>query len=762
MALLAVAVLLLVSLVGYHSSDPPSDDYVAGRLTQNPCGLVGAYLSHYLLYGIGYAAYALAGLLLLWGWLLLMKSETCGGWLARTSAIVLVVALAGLLSPAIVSLGSLQNIPSSSGYLGLLVGRGMIALLARPGSFIVLLALVLVSLYYSTDALAWHALRACAQGAWKLGGFALRALAPLPSALRRRLAKEPATPAFETQPPLTGGERAQTPQTPAPPEPATPPEPLPVVLEKFDIKPPSEGVRPPAAKPRKKPQQSALTSRPDGEYELPSVDLLDFPEVVDRSHFSGIVREQAEKLQRTLSDFGIVAQVVSVQTGPVITQYELALAPGTKVQRVYSLSDDIAMALKAPSVRVVAPIPGRGTVGVEVPNAMKAIVRLRELMTTADESKLHKLQVPFFLGKDAAGVPLIFDLTEMPHLLIAGCTGSGKSVCLNSVVMSVLMTRRPDEVKFILIDPKMVELSSFGGISHLMCPVVTDMTRAAEVLGWAVNKMDERYVLLSRAGVKHIRSYNRLSKEEIRRRLGVDDEEEDTDVPYHLPHILILVDELADLMFVAAKEVEEHVTRLAQKSRAVGIHVVLATQRPSVDVITGLIKSNLPARISFQVSAKVDSRTILDQNGAEKLLGEGDMLFLPPATARLVRAQGTYVSEEEIGRVLEACIETGGQPEYNPELVQARKKSDVDPREEDELYDEALRLIVESGRGSVSLLQRALGVGYTRAARLIDLMYDGGVVGEYKGSMAREVLMTPEELQASIETAQPTGEGPLE
>jgi len=334
----------------------------------------------------------------------------------------------------------------------------------------------------------------------------------------------------------------------------------------------------------------------------------------------------------------------------------------------------------------------------------------------------------------------------MPHVLIAGCTGSGKSVCLNSIILSLLLTKTPEEVKLILVDPKMVELSTFKEIPHLMCPVVTDMKKAASVLEWAMTQMDQRYSYLAGAGVRHIRTYNQLGSEEIIKRFELEgaSEEERAKIPFRMPYIIIIVDELADLMMVGAKDVEHCITRLAQKSRAVGIHIILATQRPSVDVITGLIKSNLPARISFQVSSKVDSRTILDQNGAEKLLGRGDMLYLPPTTAKLVRAQGTYVSDVEIRRIIDFLKERATQKFYH-ELVQIRGASAQSNAEKDDLYNEAVRIILETERGSVSLLQRRLEIGYSRAARLIDMMYEDGIVGEYKGSQAREVLLSLEE-----------------
>jgi S-DNA-T family DNA segregation ATPase FtsK/SpoIIIE len=426
--------------------------------------------------------------------------------------------------------------------------------------------------------------------------------------------------------------------------------------------------------------------------------------------------------------------------------YELDLAPGTKVGKISNLSDDIAIALKAPSIRVVAPIPGKSTIGIEVPNTHRKPVQMREMYETASK-EIHKRTIPLLLGKDIAGYPLISDLAAMPHLLVAGTTGSGKSVCLNSIILSILLFQRPEELKLILIDPKMVEFSAFKDIPHLIAPVVTDMKKAAAVLEWAVAKMDERYALLARAGVRDLAGYNKLSDSEKQKRL---DPEGDTglgDTPLYMPCIVIVVDELADLMMVASKEVEASIIRISQKSRAVGIHLVVATQRPSVDVITGLIKSNLPSRISFHVFSKVDSRTILDQNGAEKLLGKGDMLFLPPGTSKLSRVQGVYVSDDEINRVVD-YLKQISRPEFSPELKvwQGSIKENNDVK--DELYEEAVRIILETQRGSVSLLQRRLEIGYSRAARLIDLMAEDGIVGEYKGSQAREVFATLDEWES--------------
>jgi len=493
----------------------------------------------------------------------------------------------------------------------------------------------------------------------------------------------------------------------------------------------------PKPKPRPKPQP----------YDLPGSEMLEQSIHIDLSQHEHHIKEKAAILENTLKEFNIEARVVEIQRGPVITQYELSLAPGIKVQRIISLSDDIAMAVKAPSVRIVAPIPGKSTVGIEVPNSQRQTVRLREIIDGYKAVNRSAI-IPLMLGRDAAGVPLYSDLAQMPHLLIAGATGSGKSVCINSVILSIVMLKTPEEVKVLLIDPKMVELACFKDVPHLMSPVVTDMKRAASILEWACLKMDDRYALFSRAGVRNIAAFNQLGEEEIRRRLTQGDTDaEIDDVPFSLPHIVIIVDELADLMMIASKEVESSITRLSQKSRAVGIHLILATQRPSVDVITGLIKANLPSRVSFKVSSKIDSGVILDQRGAEKLLGMGDMLFLPPGTSRLVRAQGTFVSDAEINAITDFA-RAQREPDYDRELAQFRMASQKSPEERDELYPEAVQIVLETQRGSVSLLQRRLEIGYSRAARLIDMMADDGIVGEYKGSQARDILISLDEWEA--------------
>ena len=476
-------------------------------------------------------------------------------------------------------------------------------------------------------------------------------------------------------------------------------------------------------------------------YVFPSENLLDDQEAVDQVELDELLADKTETLERTLLSFKIEAKVVEIQKGPVISMFEMELAPGIKLGRVRALEDDLAIALRARSVRIVAPLPGKNTIGIEVPNPIRETVRLKPLLHCREYDDSRQA-LPVFLGRDNAGRPLVMDLARMPHLLVAGATGAGKSVCLNTIICSFLYTRTPEQVKLILIDPKMVEMSLFEHAPHLACPVVTDMKRAPGILEWAVNKMEERYKLLARAGVRNILSYNKLSEEKLRARFGESVDSED--FPRKLPYVVIVVDELADLMMTAAKDVETSISRLAAKSRAVGIHIILATQRPSTNVITGLIKANLPTRIAFMVSSKIDSRVILDSNGAEQLLGAGDMLLLTPAHTGLVRGQCTFMSDDEVGLVMDS-VKTASGPVYERELVQRRSESDQDPTELDELYDPAVRFIIGTQRGSASLLQRKFAIGYTRASRLIDLMAVEGVLGEYKGSQARDVEMTLDE-----------------
>ncbi len=485
---------------------------------------------------------------------------------------------------------------------------------------------------------------------------------------------------------------------------------------------------------------------PVGDWNFPPHNLLHDPELGFSAQQESIVRAKAKMLEQTLEEFRLDARVVEIETGPVITMFELAVGAGIKVSQIASLTNDIARALKAPAIRVVAPIPGKNTVGIEVPNANKEKVRIKELLALG-AAKARKMALPIFFGKDASGAALMGDLAAMPHMLIAGTTGSGKSVCINSVIASFLMTKKPDEVKLILVDPKMVEMSQFKEVPHLMSPIITDMNRAEQILDWAVTKMEERYELLAEARVRNIASYNRLGEEEIYKRFAPSNDQERAQIPINLPYIVIVIDELADLMMTSAKEVEHHLARLAQKSRAVGVHIVVATQRPEAKVVTGLIKSNMPCRVAFRVASRMDSRIVLDQNGAEVLMGQGDMLFLPPGSHKLIRAQGTLLEDDELNSIIDYLV-AQGKPEFHPQLMRIKAKGiGGNSADRDPLFDKAVTIVLESQRGSVSLLQRRLSIGYSRASRLIDEMAEAGVVGEFKGSQAREVEMTLEEWQ---------------
>jgi S-DNA-T family DNA segregation ATPase FtsK/SpoIIIE len=509
---------------------------------------------------------------------------------------------------------------------------------------------------------------------------------------------------------------------------------------------------------RRKPQ-AALELSPDPaiDYELPSLDLLLPTEYLELDQQEQEVRDRAKVLEKTFAEFGFKVKVVEIETGPVISQYEIELEAGLRLAKITNLADDLAIALRVPSVRIVAPIPGKNSVGIEVPNTTRQMVRLREVIEET-QAKSRTMKIPIYLGKDVAGNSMVVDMASLPHLLIAGRTGTGKSVCLNSIIVSMLMTRRPDEVRMLMIDPKMVELTPYKALPHLMHPVVTDMKKAEAILAWAVEKMEQRYTLLAKVGVRHLTQYNALGRDELLKRMNPETDEEAAAIPTTMPFIVMIADEIADMMMTAGKEIEAHIIRLAQKSRAVGIHLILATQKPTVDVITGLIKSNLPARIAFQVASRTDSRVVLDEMGAERLLGNGDMLFLSPGTSQILRGQGTYLSDEEIGRVMAAIGTT--EPQYAAELVNLQPapsgdaaKAAVSPQDKDELYDAAVEVVIREGRGSVSLLQRALGVGYGRGARLIDFMAEDGVVGQYAGSQAREVLLTLEQWAARNGTA---------
>jgi len=468
-------------------------------------------------------------------------------------------------------------------------------------------------------------------------------------------------------------------------------------------------------------------------FQLPSINLLDnFKEELSSADDENL-NMQSKLLEKKLDDFNVKGRVVAVSPGPVITTFEYEPAPGIKINKIVNLSDDLALALRATSIRIVAPIPGKAVIGIELPNAKRAIVRFRGLVASSAFEK-SKSKLTICLGRDIIGNPVVAELDRMPHLLIAGATGTGKSVALNAMICSLLYKSAPDEVKLIMIDPKRIELSSYDGIPHLITPVVTDVNKATNALFWAVREMERRYELLSEMKSRHVKQYNQKIEKEK------DSDEGQT--LEKLPYIVIIIDELADLMLAASRNVEVALTRLAQMARAAGLHLILATQRPSVDVLTGIIKANFPTRLTFQVSSKTDSRTIIDTNGAENLLGNGDMLFLPPGTAKLQRIHGAFISEEELSRII-GFLKKQKTPEYDKTILQAppKEENESDEKEYDERYDDAVALITKTGQASISMIQRHLRIGYNRAARIIEMMEKEGIVGPSDGAKPREVLV---------------------
>jgi S-DNA-T family DNA segregation ATPase FtsK/SpoIIIE len=479
--------------------------------------------------------------------------------------------------------------------------------------------------------------------------------------------------------------------------------------------------------------RSPIERRREG-FTLPPLALLDAPKSEQKIDERELM-EAARLLEEKCHEFAVAGSVVQIHPGPVVTTFEFKPDAGVKYAKVTGLADDLSLALKAESV-LIERIPGKSTVGIQIPNTNREQISLREILET-DVFRRSGSKLTLALGKNIHGEPCVADLASMPHLLIAGSTGTGKSVAINSMLTSILYRATPDDVRLIMIDPKRLELGMYEEIPHLLTPVVVDPKQAAQALNWAVREMEERYKTLAAEGVRNIEQYNRNVRNVIEERRERPEGEED---PRPLPYILVLIDELADLMMVASSDVEESICRLAQMARAVGIHLILATQRPSVDVITGLIKANLPARISFRVSSKVDSRTILDGNGAEQLLGRGDMLYLPPASSRLVRMHGPYISEQESAR-LAAFLRKQGRPVYDESITAEDKGVDGVEFEKDDLYDEAARIVVGSGQASISYLQRRLRIGFSRAARLVDMMEAEGLVSPAAGSKPREVLV---------------------
>lgn len=738
LVLLGVTLFVGLSMLSFDPADPPgSSVYPVRKEVSNLCGEVGAKLAWGLRAAFGLGAWFLVAALAVTDFRLLtkgpddsLKQRVAGGFLILASLCVVL----HLISPG---LGGGQ-IVGSGGYLGAWGVAAFERHFATTGLLILLGSIAAAGVVLATD------ISIVAAG-FKLVFFPATIFQWVASWFSRGDDEE-----IDRRGALSRRETAEKKKAEEEEETAAEED----EVEAEDEAAPGEiKVNPPVAARSQRDEvvarlEAASWSEEGAAYELPSLNLFEEAEDFPYDLLAKKARIAAVTLEKTFREFGLNVKVVEIDTGPVITQFELELEAGLRLSKVTSLADDLAIALRVPSVRVVAPIPGKNTVGVEVPNEKQVMVRLRELIENCPK-EAEKMRIPLFLGKDVSGRAMAVDLAKMPHLLIAGRTGTGKSVCLNTLILSILATRTPDQVRMLMIDPKMVELSPYKRIPHLMHPVITDMKKAEAVLAWAVDKMEERYDLLARAGVRHLDSYNKLDPAKRLERLGVDPESPDAeDVPDRMPYIVIVADEMADMMMTSGKDVEGHIIRLAQKSRAVGIHLVLATQKPTVDVITGLIKSNLPARISFQVASKTDSRVVLDEGGADKLLGNGDMLYLAPGTSNVSRAQGTFVSDDEVNGIIDYFSEY--EPEYSAEIAAAASAGSAETRAEDlknrdDLYEPAIDIVVREGRGSVSLLQRALGIGYGRAARLVDFMAEDGIVGDYNGSQARDVLFTPEQ-----------------
>ena len=737
---IGICLVLLCSCISFDMGDWPSRFvYPHNKPTANWCGPIGAFCAYYLAYYIGPGVFVILVSVICFLIAKLAHRPTTQPIL-RTIGLVLTT-IAASTSFHFFWPHRLFNFPAGSGgVLGIAAVQLLQRHFASLGAFILVAATWIVGSILLADGLIFIALRWSAIGTAKIFGVAAPAWSvakqqsQVINEIWRKLSarQRPLVLASET-PKLSDADIAKRLDN--------------IPVKQLDKETPKHIASHPSKRSVVQPSYE--------DYELPPLELLAEPEYSFAAVQEKVIKAKASALEKLLSEFSINARVVAADTGPVVTMFELELAAGVKVSHVAALSNDMARALGVGAVRVVAPLPGKHTIGIEVPNSEKEKVRMKSMMELAG-SKPRRMQIPLYLGKDSSGEALVSDLTAMPHLLIAGTTGSGKSVCINSVITGILLTKRPDEVKMILIDPKMVEMTAFNTIPHLMCPIVTETQMAVQILEWATITMDERYALLSEARVKNVTEYNRLGAEEIVKRFKPSSDEEEEKIPKKLPYIVIVIDELADLMMTAAKEIEAYIVRLAQKSRAVGIHIILATQRPQATVVTGLIKSNMPTRIGFRVAAKMDSRIILDQNGAETLLGEGDMLFLKPGTSDLIRAQGTFVDEDEIKRIIKHLKEIA-EPQFHPELTQL-KKIDTAEMTKDELFDDAVRIILETRRGSVSLLQRRLNIGYARASRIIEMMAASGILGEYKGSQAREVIITLEEYERIREQMQADAE----
>ena len=727
------ALLIALSLLSYDGRDRSLNTPSGTLDTHNWGGFVGAFLSDILLQGLGLPSFLLPIFLCI-GAAQLFRANYRGFSLTKTTGYTtLLVSVAVLLSIFIDS----ENARETGGIVGgFLKESVLVPLFGRISATLIAFVTFLLSLMLVTQNSLLDFLNQAKKNFAELSKSVVPAVKKRVQALKEKREKR------------KGDNTKKERRDYIPP---------PIVL-KEEVK--EEAVKKTSKKPSVPQEQFKLPEIGKG-YKLPPAELLDPSDGEQFKIDKETLHANSLILQKKLADFGVEGEVVAVRPGPVITMYEFKPAPGVKVRRIVTLSDDLAMALRAVSVRILAPIPGESVVGIEIPNPRRETVFLRQVIESeAYQSSDSKITLA--LGKDIGGSPFVTDLARMPHLLVAGATGTGKSVSINAMILSILFKCTPQDVHFIMIDPKMLELTVYEDIPHLLVPVVTDPKKAAAALfwapcRWAMDEMDRRYRLMRDKGARNIDNYNRTLEREGTIKKSVieltepQSAEEDTDVGgsldqdaplvhEKLPRIVIIIDELADLMLTVGRDIEEYITRLAQKARAAGIHLILATQRPSVDVITGLIKANFPARISFQVTSRVDSRTILDSIGAEKLLGSGDLLYLPPGTARVTRVHGAFVSDQEVRKVMK-FIKQQAQPNYRTEVFDVKKdvEAAVADEEHDEMYDQAVAIVTETQQASISMIQRRLRVGYNRAARMIEQMERDGVVGPPDGAKPREV-----------------------
>ncbi len=713
--LLALSLFLLLCLISYSPSDPSLTHFVADKAhTKNMGGFVGSYISAGLLGFFGLSAYLFPILFIVFSFKLFLSRAFKFNAVTTLGFTGIVFSLSAILAARFDTISFFGYALKPGGVLGIFSKLFLHTYLNQIGTHILLVVILLVSLIITFD-ISFVSLAKSVMRIVKsiLGG--LKSFVLIRAERLKRKKK------------ITRHQKVRIAQE------------APRIDDKQAAK---EATR------VKKQEQVAFEFAQRGDtFTLPPLTLLDRVEKKDVRMKKESLVMNARLLEKKLADFGVEGKVVEVRPGPVITMYELEPAPGVKINRITNLADDLALALKAQGVRIVAPIPGKSVIGIEIPNQMREPVHLKDVLDNIEflESK-HRLAIG--LGKDIVGDPVVADLAKMPHLLIAGTTGSGKSVSLNAMICSILFKAMPDDVKFLMIDPKRLELSAYEGIPHLLHPVVVNPKKASHTLKWAVDEMERRYKVISELGVKSIERYNRLLEKREKTKEGeggkvssLETSGETATVHEKLPYIIIVIDELADLMMVAQRNVEESLARLAQMARAAGIHLILATQRPSVDVITGIIKANFPIRISFQVSSKVDSRTILDHLGAEKLLGSGDMLFMPTGTSKLMRIHGAFVSDKEIESIT-GFIRKQGTPSYDESISQysVEAREGKSEGEYDEKYDAAVELVTDLGQASISLVQRYLKVGYNRAARIIERMEVEGVVGPSDGVKPRKVL----------------------